>query len=72
MYDKTIALILACALTLTACDSEKTKTASAPESSARADNPMLKFQDETLGKAEKEINKGLENTQQRLDNADKQ
>ena len=68
---KQTALLFVCALALAACDSEKPKTT--PQSTeARADNPMLKFQDETVGKAEKELNKGLENTQQRLNDADKQ
>ena len=68
---KQTALLFVCALALAACDSEKPKTT--PQSAeARADNPMLKFQDETVGKAEKELNKGLENTQQRLNDADKQ
>jgi len=68
---KQTALLFVCALALAACDSEKPKTT--PQSAeARADNPMLKFQDETVGKAEKELNKGLENTQQRLNSADKQ
>ena len=68
---KQTALLFVCALALAACDSEKPKT-TPQESAARADNPLLKYQDETVNKAEKKIEAGVAHTQQQLDDADKQ
>ena len=70
MYKSTV-LFLTCVLALAACDSEKPKTA--PQSAeARADNPMLKLQDETVNKAGQKIDAGLQHTREQIDNADKQ
>lgn len=65
-------LLLSLACALTACDGEKAKTTTAPEASTRADNPLLKLQDETVNKAKKEVEAGVQQTQQQLDNVDKQ
>ena len=68
---KTALLLLAFAAALTACD-DKPKTAPAQQSSAREDNPLLKYQDETVNKAKKQIDAGVPQTQQQLDAVDKQ
>ena len=68
---KTTLLLLAFAVALTACD-DKPKTAPAQKSSAREDNPLLKYQDETVNKAKEKIEAGLQQTQQQLDAVDKQ
>ena len=69
---KTALLLLGFAFALTACDDNKPKTAPSQESSARADNPLLKYQHETVNKAQNKIDAGVEHTQQQLDAVDKQ
>ena len=69
---KTALILLGFAAALTACDDNKPKTAPAPESSVRQDNPMLQYQDKTVNKAKKELDAGVEHTQQQLDAVDKQ
>ena len=68
---KTALLLLAFAVALTACD-DKPKTTPAQQPSAREDNPLLKYQDETVNKAKKQIDAGVQQTQQQLDAVDKQ
>ncbi len=45
---KTALILLGFAAALTACDDNKPKTVTTPESSARQDNPMLQYQDKTV------------------------
>lgn len=66
---KTTLLLLAFAAALSACDD---KPKNPPPQTAREDNPLLKYQDETVNKAQNKIDAGVEHTQQQLDAVDKQ
>jgi hypothetical protein len=66
---KTALLLLAFAAALSACDD---KPKNPPPQTAREDNPLLKYQDETVNKAKEKIEAGLQQTQQQLDAVDKQ
>ena len=66
---KTALLLLAFAAALSACDD---KPKNPPPQTAREDNPLLKYQDETVNKVKKEIDAGVQQTQQQMDAVDKQ
>ena len=65
---KPLILTLAALLALTACEDKP----AAPPAPKTEDNPLLKLQQETVQKAETNINAAVEKNQQALDSVDKQ
>ncbi|MBV7434784.1 hypothetical protein KRX19_07060 [Cardiobacteriaceae bacterium TAE3-ERU3] len=64
-------LMLAVVLGLSACGDDEKVTKAESTAEQRADNPLLKMQDETTKKAEDAVNAALAKQKEALDSIDK-